>query len=108
MKRTKLDLAPEYMMSSRGLTVGWSIVLFAMVSALSFWVMTATAPTEDQYNKILSSEGFTEVQYNGYAFLGCGENDFYRESFTGIKNGVTVSGVLCSSSFKGTTIRYTP
>lgn len=54
----------------------------------------------------IEAYGMTNVEIGGYAFFGCGKDDF-SSSFkaTGV-NGKPVSGVVCSGLLKGVTVRF--
>ena len=68
----------------------------------------ASCTNYDDGKRALDAEGFTEVQFTGYGWLACSEDDFYHTKFTA-KNasGKRVSGVVCSGLlFKNATIRY--
>lgn len=58
-------------------------------------------------NKALKAQGFTEIQTFGRAFFACAESDTFATKFTA-KNmkGEKVSGAVCSSWLKGSTIRF--
>jgi hypothetical protein len=56
--------------------------------------------------RVLEMNGYTNVQAHGYSFFGCGRGDFFSTKFTATLNNKTVSGVVCSGLFKGSTIRF--
>lgn len=57
--------------------------------------------------RALEAQGIKDVKIGGYSFWGCADNDTFRSSFEGIgANGKPVSGVVCSTFFKGVTVRY--
>lgn len=70
-------------------------------------ILLASCTDADETNKILSSQGYTEIKVTGWAWLGCSEDDTYRTKFTAKSiNGSEVSGVVCSGVFKGGTVRF--
>ena len=79
-----------------------NLVLAALILSL-----TACAPMSDQRaNRALESQGYTEIQYHGISYFGCSDDDFYSKSFSAKgANGKVVTGAVCGSFFKGTTVR---
>lgn len=62
---------------------------------------------KDETQKILSSQGFTDVEITGFRFLGCDEKDFFHTGFVATSpNGQRIKGVVCAGWFKGSTIRF--
>lgn len=57
--------------------------------------------------RALEAQGLTNVQIEGYSWLGCGKEDTFASNFsaTGV-NGAAVTGSVCQGFFKGTTVRY--
>lgn len=56
--------------------------------------------------RVLTQQGYTQVQTTGLRFFTCGEGDLYRTGFTGKSPaGINVEGTVCSGIFKGHTIR---
>ena len=61
----------------------------------------------DTAERILSDQGFTEIQTTGYAFFGCSKDDEVHTGFNAKSPaGKHVSGVVCTGWFKGGTIRF--
>ena len=57
--------------------------------------------------RALEANGFTDITMKGYAWVGCGEDDFYSTHFAATNSaGKRVSGVVCCGSFKGCTVRF--
>ncbi len=79
------------------------VILFIAAIALATQLTACTQP--ELANEILTREGYTQIEIDGYAFWGCGENDTYRTKFSAIKNGYQVEGVVCSGVYKGATVR---
>ena len=56
--------------------------------------------------KALDDQGFTNIVTTGWSFIGCGKDDLYATGFTATNpKGKSVTGVVCSGMFKGSTIR---
>jgi hypothetical protein len=92
-------------MQTRG-TPGWLFVLIVIfLGGVAMWVNDVTSPTLEDYQKTLTAEGYTDVQLTGYQYLGCAQDDYYREGFVGVKNNHTVTGVVCGGTFKGSVVR---
>lgn len=74
------------------------------VAALA--ALAACTDTEGA-KRAAENSGLTEVEAGGYSLFGCGQDDMFRTKFTA-KNAVgkRVEGVVCSSWFKGSTVRF--
>jgi hypothetical protein len=58
-------------------------------------------------HRLLRQEGITSVNLHGHPFIsGCAKGEDFATTFTGIKNGVPVNGVICGGWMKSNTIRY--
>ncbi len=69
--------------------------------------LSSCTNSNDGY-KALTSMGFTEIEFTGYSFWGCSEDDFYHTGFRA-KNpqGMIVTGTVCSGFlFKKSTVRF--
>ena len=57
--------------------------------------------------RTLNGAGYTAIKMDGYGWLNCSKDDFYRDRFTAVgPTGQPVSGVVCSGLFfKSATIR---
>lgn len=57
--------------------------------------------------RILSSQGYTDIQITGYDFFGCSDDDFQHTRFKAKSvNGSNISGTVCSGIFfKNSTVR---
>lgn len=81
----------------------------SMIAALLLLALAGVACTDsNKATRVLSDQGYTNIQITGYAFLGCSEDDTFSTGFTATSPaGKQVSGVVCSSWFtKGATIRF--
>lgn len=95
--------------SRDGFTAMELIVVIALVAVLVVMVFGRGCTDEDAATRILSSQGYRDIQFTGYEFLGCGRDDAKRTGFraTGV-NGVRVEGVVCCGFFgcsKACTVR---
>ena len=64
---------------------------------------TAPSATKDA----LKSQGFTEIETNGYAVFGCSDDDEFHTKFTATNpNGQRVTGVACCGWLKNCTLRW--
>jgi hypothetical protein len=60
---------------------------------------------KDKVRKILERDGYTEVDVGGWTWLGCSDDDTFKNSFTAKKGGEKVDGYACGGWLKGLTIR---
>lgn len=62
------------------------------------------------FNRIMAQEGIQSAVQGPYRYGACAASDTFNSSFTGVKNGVPVSGVVCSGwggpYGKAMTVRY--
>lgn len=87
-------------------TTKWLALLVAMVLVVAWFNTFRTS--ESDAHRALSAQGFTNIQYTGFKFFGCAEDDFYHTGFTAINsNGKKVNGTVCSGMWKrSATIRW--
>ena len=63
-------------------------------------------PSNEDIHRVLSGAGYSQIAITGYRYYGCAKGDNYRIGFTAIgHDGKPVSGLVCSTIFKGHTIR---
>jgi len=56
--------------------------------------------------RVLTQQGYTQIQITGVNFFSCGEGDIYRTGFTALTyTQQKVEGTVCSGVLKGNTIR---
>jgi hypothetical protein len=76
------------------------------ISLMSYFLFGCT----DNVNakRILEENGYTNIQFTGYAFFACSKDDTYHTGFTAISpSGKFVSGTVCAGLFfKNSTIRF--
>ncbi len=83
-------------------------ILFVILLVMGFgffylWGMTMGG---DQARRILTEEGYTEIEIAIGSVWGCGEGDWKKTTFRA-KNqaGNTVRGIVCCGVTKGCTVR---
>lgn len=55
----------------------------------------------------LENQGFTKIQFHGYAMFACSEHDYFNTEFSAINaKGRRVSGVVCCGVLKSCTVRW--
>lgn len=68
--------------------------------------LTACSVPDAELSRLMAQEGVTKYTNRGYKLLsGCGD-DPINTTFSGMKNGVYVEGVICAKLGKAYTIRY--
>lgn len=84
--------------------IGFIACSFSAIIAL-FGMIGCT--DEDGAYQLLFREGYTNIQFTGYDWMACSEDDTYHTGFkaTNMK-GNQVSGVVCCGYIKACTIRY--
>lgn len=61
----------------------------------------------DQARRVLTAEGFTDIDITGYGWFACSDDDTFHTAFVAKKNGQEVRGVVCAGLFfKGATVRF--
>ena len=56
--------------------------------------------------RVLSEQGYTDIDAGGYGFFSCSEDDVFKTNFKATSPaGKRVKGAVCSGWFKGATIR---
>jgi len=83
-----------------------STIKLALVAAVLFTLSGCTSQSDAK--RALSAESYTNINYTGYDFFACSEDDFYHTGFSATNsNGKVVNGTVCSGLiFKSATIRY--
>jgi len=76
-----------------------------VIAAIALLSTGCTQP--DHALQVLESQGYTDIQIQGYDWFNCSKDDTYHDKFTAKgPSGKTVSGVVCTGMFfKGSTIR---
>lgn len=78
-------------------------IMIAAVVLVALSGCTRPGATE----RVLSEQGYTNIDAGGYGWLSCSEDDVFKTNFTATSPaGKRVSGTVCSGWFKGGTIRF--
>ncbi|QBX06758.1 hypothetical protein H1O16_gp345 [Burkholderia phage BcepSaruman] len=76
------------------------VLAVALVAALT----GCTRP--DQARRLLTQQGYTQIEITGYAPFACSKDDTFHTEFRAVSAaGHQVQGVVCSALLKGATIR---
>jgi hypothetical protein len=65
-----------------------------------------TRISDVDFRRLMVQEGIVHPVKGQYQYSGCGNAGTHNSAFTGERNGVRVSGVICEGLDKGFTIRY--
>ena len=81
---------------------------FLMVLMFSFGILLAGCTSESHSRHALESAGFTDIEFTGYQFFSCGEDDTLHTGFRATNpTGQRVEGtVCCGLVIKDCTIRF--
>ncbi len=72
---------------------------------LSLCLLTSCTQPDESY-KVLSDQGYTNIETTGYKAFACSKDDTFHTGFTATSvAGKPVSGTVCSGWLKGSTIR---
>lgn len=78
-----------------------TLIILAAIALIAF-------PPREQMQRSIQDFGFRDVHLTGFAFLGCSEQDAFRQKWVGRNAaGKPVSGVICGGLVKGWTVRLT-
>lgn len=82
-------------------------VMGLIAAVLSIGILTGCTDEKNAY-RVLSANGFTDIQMTGYAWLSCSDKDTFSTGFTAKgPTGIPVKGAVCSGMFfKNSTIRF--
>ena len=81
-------------------------IFFFALGFFATQLFCVACSSENDAVKALTAAGYTNIQTTGHAFFACGKDDTFSTGFTAIgPTGVPVKGAVCSSWFKGSTIR---
>lgn len=79
--------------------------LMLLVLASMLFAGGCTSP--DTAKEALVKSGYSNIATGGYAWYGCGRDDWFHTEFTATNpNGQKVSGIVCSGLLKGSTVRF--
>lgn len=81
-------------------------MLVKAIALIFVATMLAACSDDAGAKKALAAQGYTNITINGYSWWGCDQHDAFRTAFKAIgPTGVAVTGVVCSSWVKGSTVR---
>lgn len=76
------------------------VLIFVLVACL------IGCSSANDARRALEGAGYTNIHTDGYRFFGCGKEDTFKTGFSAVgPTGKRVTGVVCSSWTKGSTIR---
>lgn len=77
------------------------------MAAIAILISTGGCTRVGNAERILTEQGYTNIEAGGYGWLSCSEDDVFKTEFTATSPaGKTVTGTVCSGWFKGGTIRF--
>lgn len=81
---------------------------FLIIAAVLVAFLVTLGCTDPEHaTKILTVDGYTEVEMTGYNFFACGKGDFFHTGFRAVKSNQIIEGTVCRGLFfKGSTIRF--
>lgn len=76
--------------------------------ALGMVLALAGCTDEPGAERILKANGFSDIQFTGYAWMSCSDKDTYQTGFIAKgPTGIRVKGAVCAGMFfKNSTIRF--
>lgn len=79
-----------------------------MIAVAFLFFIGGGCTDNNKAERILSENGYKNIQMTGYNFFACGKEDFYHSGFRATSpNGHTVTGTVCAGIlFKNSTIRF--
>ena len=79
-----------------------NIILIAVIA-----VAATSCTNKEGATEALKDAGYHPIKVGGYAFFGCGKEDFYHTKFEAYSSDSTriVTGQVCEGLLKGKTIR---
>lgn len=76
-----------------------------VIIAVAIGLVGCTAP--DRSHRILTENGYTDIELTGYSWFACGQDDAFSTGFVATSPaGKRVEGTVCAGWFKGATIRF--
>ncbi len=77
------------------------------MAAIAILISTGGCTRVGNAERILTEQGYTNIEAGGYGWLSCSEDDVFKTEFKATSPaGKTVTGTVCSGWFKGGTIRF--
>lgn len=84
------------------------VFVMGLIAAILSIAILAGCTDEKNAYRVLTANGFTDIQMTGYAWLACSDKDTFSTGFTAKgPTGIPVKGAVCSGMlFKNSTIRF--
>jgi hypothetical protein len=80
---------------------------FILVASIALVILMNGCTNRTEADRVLRTEGFSDINYTGYDLFKCAQDDWYHTGFIAKnRNGIIVKGTVCSGLIKGATIRY--
>jgi hypothetical protein len=78
-----------------------------LVLAIALVAALVGCTDEHGSRRALEAQGFGNIEFTGYAWIGCGQDDDFATRFNATNPaGKRVSGVVCCGLAKGCTVRF--
>ena len=95
----------------RNLKTGLKVAMVGMFVLVLIFIVVAmtrnTAPISDEeFVRLMAQERIENAVNHGHLLNGCGDGDDANAVFTGTKNGILVTGIICPGVLKAHTVRY--
>lgn len=95
----------------RNLKTGLKVAMVGMFVLVLIFIVVAmtrnTAPISDEeFVRLMAQERIESAVNHGHLLNGCGDGDDANAVFTGTKNGILVTGIICPGVLKAHTVRY--
>ena len=85
-----------------------SIVSIIVIVGILLWFLYINIFNHDDRtaSRILTAQGYTNIQLKGQQWFGCSKEDITHMGFTAQINSNIVDGVVCCGFYKNCTIRF--
>ena len=78
-----------------------------MILGIIAILLLAGCTKPDEAKRVLTNEGYTNIEITGYNLFACSDEDTFKTGFRAKnRNGKIITGTVCSGVLKGSTIRY--
>lgn len=79
-----------------------------IVFILALALLLSSCTDGKNAERVLTAQGFTDIEITGYRWFGCGDEDEFHTGFRAksIVSKQSINGVYCSGWFKAGTIRF--
>lgn len=91
---------------SKGKTIMFSIIGIGAVVCM-IGIMPQACTNESSSRHALQSQGFDNIEFHGYSWFACGEDDSFATKFSATNpKGQHVEGTVCCGLMKNCTVRF--